>query len=68
MSELEIIDELPKFVDEDTYARVCLYMVSMVNLLTYPDNEQFLRVAHDIYKKYDQYTQAYGARHQAQRF
>ncbi|KAK3353044.1 armadillo-type protein [Lasiosphaeria hispida] len=58
MSELEIIDELPKFVDDDTYARVCLYMVSMVNLLTYPDNDQFLRVAHDIYKKYNQYTQA----------
>ncbi|KAK0629713.1 armadillo-type protein [Bombardia bombarda] len=58
MSELEIIEELSKFVDEDTYPRVCLYMVSMVNLLTYPDNEQFLRVAHDIYKKYEQYTQA----------
>lgn len=58
MSELEVIEELPKFVDEETYSRVCLYMVSMVNLLTYPDNEQFLRVAHDIYKKYKQYTQA----------
>jgi len=58
MSELEIIEELPKFVDQDTYARVCLYMVSMVNLLTYPDNEHFLRVAHDIYKTYGQHTQA----------
>lgn len=58
MSELEIIEELPKFVDENTYGRVCLYMVSMVNLLTYPDNEQFLRVAHSIYKTYKQYTQA----------
>ncbi len=58
MSELEVIEELPKFVDENTYGRVCLYMVSMVNLLTYPENEQFLRVAHGIYKKYKQYTQA----------
>jgi 26S proteasome regulatory subunit N1 len=58
MSELEIIEELPKFVDENTYGRVCLYMVSMVNLLTYPDNEQFLRAAHGIYKTYKQYTQA----------
>ncbi|KAK0735721.1 armadillo-type protein [Apiosordaria backusii] len=58
MSELEIIEELPKFVDENTYGRVCLYMVSMVNLLTYPDNDLFLRVAHDIYKTYKQYTQA----------
>ena len=25
--ELEVIDQLPRFVDKDTYARVCLYMV-----------------------------------------
>lgn len=58
MSELEIIKEMPKHVDADTYARVCLYMVSMVNLLTYPDNEIFLRTAHQIYMEYKQYTQA----------
>ncbi|EGS21474.1 26S proteasome regulatory subunit rpn1-like protein [Thermochaetoides thermophila DSM 1495] len=58
MSELEIIEELPRFIDENTYRRACLYMVSMVNLLTYPENEQFLRVAHSIYKTYKQYTQA----------
>ncbi|KAI5868467.1 26S proteasome regulatory complex, non-ATPase subcomplex, Rpn1 subunit [Durotheca rogersii] len=60
MSELEIIEELPNFVDENTYSRVCLYLVSMVNLLTYPDNEQFLRTAHDIYKTYNELTQAMG--------
>ncbi|KAI0018373.1 armadillo-type protein [Xylariomycetidae sp. FL0641] len=58
MSELEIIEDLPKFVDENTYPRVCLYLVSMVNLLTYPDNEQFLRTAHTIYKTYKELTQA----------
>ncbi|KAH7017333.1 armadillo-type protein [Ilyonectria destructans] len=58
MSELEIIEEIPKFVDENTYARVCLYMSSMVNLLTYPDNENFLKTAHDIYIEYKQFAQA----------
>ncbi|KAI0874671.1 armadillo-type protein [Hypoxylon argillaceum] len=58
MSELEIIEQLPKFVDENTYSRVCLYLVSMVNLLTFPENEQFLRVAHDIYNTYNQCAQA----------
>ncbi|KAK3180447.1 proteasome regulatory particle base subunit [Lecanicillium sp. MT-2017a] len=58
MSELEIIEQIPKHVDENTYSRVCLYMVTMVNLLTYPDNEQFLRTAHNIYMEYKQYTQA----------
>jgi 26S proteasome regulatory subunit N1 len=58
MSELEIIEQIPKFLDKDTYPRVCLYMVSMVNLLTYPDDQQFLRTAHDVYKHYNQLTQA----------
>ncbi|KAF5026872.1 hypothetical protein F66182_1068 [Fusarium sp. NRRL 66182] len=58
MSELEIIEKMPKFVDENTYGRVCLYMSSMVNLLTYPDNETFLKTAHDIYIEYKQFAQA----------
>ncbi|KOS17843.1 26S proteasome regulatory subunit rpn-1 [Escovopsis weberi] len=58
MSELEIIERIPQFVDENTYPRVCLYMVTMVNLLTYPDNETFLRTAHQIYIEHKQFTQA----------
>ncbi|KAG8527549.1 proteasome regulatory particle base subunit [Bacidia gigantensis] len=58
MSELEIIQEIPKYLDENTYTRVCLYMVSMVNLLTYPDDQQFLQTAHDIYKRYNKLPQA----------
>ena len=58
LSELELIEELPQYVDENTYARVCLYMVSMVNLLTYPEDQQFLKTAHDIYKKYNHLPQA----------
>jgi 26S proteasome regulatory subunit N1 len=58
LSELEMIDEIKQHVDENTYARVCLYMVSMVPLLPYPDNDRFLSTAHDIYVKYGQLTQA----------
>ncbi|RAK79879.1 proteasome regulatory particle base subunit RPN1 [Aspergillus fijiensis CBS 313.89] len=58
LSELEIIEEIPRFVDENTYARVCLYMVSMVNLLTYPEDQQFLRTAHEIYVTYKELTKA----------
>jgi hypothetical protein len=39
MSELEIIEDIPQFVDENTYARVCLYMVSMVLSVVQPDSE-----------------------------
>lgn len=58
LSELEMIDEIKNQLDENTYPRVCLYMVSMVPLLTYPDNDRFLRTAHDIYIHYKQHTQA----------
>ncbi|KAF2703609.1 26S proteasome non-ATPase-like protein regulatory subunit 2 [Pleomassaria siparia CBS 279.74] len=58
LSELEMIDQIVKFLDKDTYARVCLYMVSTVPLLTFPENDNFLRTAYDIYRKYEQYTQA----------
>ena len=58
LSELEMIEEIPKFLDENTYSRVCLYMVSMVNLLTYPEDHQFLKTAHDIYLKYGKLAQA----------
>ncbi|OTB08174.1 hypothetical protein M426DRAFT_317278 [Hypoxylon sp. CI-4A] len=58
MSELEIIEELPEYVDENTYSRVCLYLVSMVNLLTFPENDQFLRTAYNIYKQYKELAPA----------
>lgn len=58
MSELEIIERIPEFLDEQTYARACLYMVSMVNLLTYPEDQQILHTAHKIYRQYNQLTKA----------
>ncbi|KAI5309166.1 proteasome regulatory particle base subunit, partial [Ascosphaera atra] len=58
LSELEMIEEIANFVDENTYERICLYMVSMVNLLTYPDDQSFLRTAHDIYLRFGKLPQA----------
>ena len=58
LSELERIPDIQKHLDENTYQRVCLYMVSMVNLLTYPEDQQFLKTAHDIYKQYKRLPQA----------
>ena len=58
LSELELIKEIKDHVDENNYSRVCLYMVSMVSLLTYPENQDFLKAAHDIYLKYNKVSQA----------
>ncbi|CAG8700181.1 1181_t:CDS:2, partial [Scutellospora calospora] len=56
--ELEAIEKLPDYVDKDIYARVCLYMVSCVNLLVPPDDVAFLRTAHAIYRKENKFTEA----------
>ena len=58
LSELELITEMPKYVDENTYQRVCLYMLSMVNLLTFPEDKQFLETVHFIYIQYKKLPQA----------
>lgn len=56
--EVESIPKIADFVDENTYARVCLYMVSMVPLLAIPDDTTTLVTAHTIYRKYGQLAQA----------
>ncbi|EAZ63122.2 predicted protein [Scheffersomyces stipitis CBS 6054] len=56
--EIESIDKLPKFVDDSTYARVCLYMVSCVPYLAPPDDKSFLHTAYAIYLEHSQLTQA----------
>ncbi|RPB29371.1 26S proteasome regulatory complex, non-ATPase subcomplex, Rpn1 subunit [Terfezia boudieri ATCC MYA-4762] len=58
LAELEMIEEIPPFLDENTYQRVCLYMVSMVNLLAPPEDVAFLRTAHTIYRQHNKLTQA----------
>ncbi|ORX53624.1 26S proteasome regulatory complex, non-ATPase subcomplex, Rpn1 subunit [Hesseltinella vesiculosa] len=56
--ELEAVDQLPRFVDKNTYERVCLYMVSCVNLLAPPDDLAFLSTVRTIYRQQEKYAQA----------
>lgn len=56
--ELEAVEQLPQFVDKDTYERVCLYLISCVNLLVPPDDVLFLRTAHEIYCKHHRFFEA----------
>ncbi|KAB2575394.1 putative 26s proteasome regulatory subunit rpn-1 protein [Lasiodiplodia theobromae] len=58
LSELEMIESIDQYLDDNTFSRVALYMVSMVPLLTYPDNDRFLRTAYKIYRDHKQFTQA----------
>lgn len=56
--EVESVEKLPQFLDDSTYARVCLYMVSCVPLLAPPDDIAFLQTAYTIYLSHNQLTQA----------
>ncbi|KAG8688769.1 proteasome regulatory particle base subunit, partial [Ceratobasidium sp. 423] len=56
--ELECIDRIASLVDANTFARVCLYMVSCVNLLPPPDDLAFLRTAHEIYINHSKFPEA----------
>ncbi|KAI9204312.1 armadillo-type protein [Polychytrium aggregatum] len=48
--EIEALDQLPKFVDKNTYQRVCLYIISCVNYVAPPDDVSILKTAHTIYR------------------
>lgn len=58
LEEMEIVGEILSLVDENTYGRVCQYMIRCINLLPPPDDLVFLRTAHDIYVKYHKFTEA----------
>ncbi|KAF8324345.1 26S proteasome regulatory complex non-ATPase subcomplex Rpn1 subunit [Cantharellus anzutake] len=58
LEELECVGKIEGLVDKNTFARVCTYMVSCVNLLPPPDDVTFLRTAHAIYMKFSKYPEA----------
>ncbi|GLB39111.1 putative 26S proteasome regulatory complex, non-ATPase subcomplex, Rpn1 subunit [Lyophyllum shimeji] len=58
LEELEIVDDIVKLVDENTFDRVCQYMIRCVNLLPPPDDVSFLRTAHTIYVQHRKFPEA----------
>lgn len=56
--EIESIDKLPQFVDENTFQRVCQYMVACVPLLPPPEDVAFLKTAYSIYLSQNELTDA----------
>ncbi|KAH9916726.1 armadillo-type protein [Epithele typhae] len=58
LEEMEIVDKIVEIVDDNTYERVCQYMIRCVNLLPPPDDLSFLRTAHSIYAKHNKFPQA----------
>lgn len=58
LMEIEQLELLEQYVDDNTYPRVCLYLQSCVPYVPDPENTTLLKVALKLYRKFDQYTQA----------
>lgn len=58
LMEIEKLDLLENFVDENAYPRVCLYLQSCVPYVADPENVNLLRCALKLSRKFSQYTQA----------
>lgn len=58
LSEIEAIDKLPQYIDENSYRRVCQYMTACVSLLPPPEDVAFLQTAYAIYLSESQLTDA----------
>jgi len=58
LMEVEQLDLLHQYVDEDAYNRVCLYLVSCVPFVPDPENTNLLKTAFKIFRNFHQYPQA----------
>lgn len=58
LMEIERLDLIEKYVDENVYQRVCLYLHSCVPYVADPENTILLKTTLNIFKKFDQYPQA----------
>ncbi|XP_067655757.1 26S proteasome non-ATPase regulatory subunit 2-like [Haliotis asinina] len=58
LMEMEKLDLLTDYVDENAYPRVCLYLTSCVPYVPDPENMVLLKTAVDLYRKFKQFPQA----------
>lgn len=58
LMEIERLDLLDQYVDENIYNRVCLYLTSCVPYVADPENTTLLTTALNLFRKFKQYPQA----------
>ncbi|KAG5891554.1 hypothetical protein JTB14_028571 [Gonioctena quinquepunctata] len=58
LMEIERLDLLEQYVDENIYHRVCLYLTSCVPYVADPENSTLLQTALLLFRKFKQYSQA----------
>ena len=58
LMEMEMVDKLVSYVDENNYERVCLYLVSCVNYVPEPEDQNILQAILDIYRKLNRFPES----------
>ncbi|XP_030600247.1 26S proteasome non-ATPase regulatory subunit 2 isoform X3 [Archocentrus centrarchus] len=58
LMEIERLDMLEDYIDENAYAKVCLYLTSCVSYVPEPENSALLRCALNIFRKFNRYPEA----------
>ncbi|TRY92231.1 hypothetical protein DNTS_023804 [Danionella cerebrum] len=58
LMEIERLDMLDSYIDENAYAKVCLYLTSCVSYVPEPENSALLKCALNIFRKFNRYPEA----------
>uniref|UniRef100_A0A673KHE4 RPN1 N-terminal domain-containing protein n=1 Tax=Sinocyclocheilus rhinocerous TaxID=307959 RepID=A0A673KHE4_9TELE len=58
LMEIERLDMLDTYIDENAYAKVCLYLTSCVSYVPEPENSALLKCALNIFRKFNRYPEA----------
>uniref|UniRef100_A0A8C5R1N0 26S proteasome non-ATPase regulatory subunit 2 n=1 Tax=Leptobrachium leishanense TaxID=445787 RepID=A0A8C5R1N0_9ANUR len=58
LMEIEQMDMLEKYIDDNAYSKVCLYLTSCVSYVPEPENSSLLRCALSIFRKFNRYPEA----------
>ncbi|XP_019716876.1 26S proteasome non-ATPase regulatory subunit 2 [Hippocampus comes] len=58
LMEIERLDMLEDYIDENAYGKVCLYLTSCVSYVPEPENSALLRCALKIFRKFNRHPEA----------
>ncbi|XP_060928974.1 26S proteasome non-ATPase regulatory subunit 2 [Limanda limanda] len=58
LMEIERLEMLEDYIDENAYGKVCLYLTSCVSYVPEPENSALLRCSLNIFRKFNRYPEA----------
>uniref|UniRef100_A0A4W5PCA7 26S proteasome non-ATPase regulatory subunit 2 n=1 Tax=Hucho hucho TaxID=62062 RepID=A0A4W5PCA7_9TELE len=58
LMEIERLEMLELYIDDNAYAKVCLYLTSCVSYVPEPENSALLKCSLNIFRKFNRYPEA----------